>query len=935
MEKTTPFHLNPSLPQNPFCTNKGKRNKTIFHVHGVTDTSFERPPSTFSSLRFSSYTPALDDFMNLKSLDSVKQNHAQIIKTAEVYYSGSSSNRLINLYTEFGDFRSASIIFFMGFERDSLSWSSLIEEFERVGGSSRELLETFGELHRKGLIFRERILADVLRICAMLMDIGLGLEIHAGVIKNGFDSDVHLKCALLNFYVNCCGIDYADHMLSEMSVRNIRLWNEVIMLNSQCGLWLKILELFRKMQFSCVGADSFTITKVLQACGRLGALQEGMQIHGYVIRSALMSNLLVSNSLISMYSKNSKLERARTVFESMNTRTLITWNSMISGYALNGFLDEAMEIFDEMELSETKPDLVTWNCLISGHALCGNYEGILKVLQRMQNEGFKPNSGSITSMLQAVSEFGSLRVGMEIHGCVMRNGLDCDIYVGTSLVDMYVKKGSLANAQSVFDHMKSRNIFVWNSLISGYAYNGYFNKALELLNKMENEGIQPDLITWNGLIYGYAMWGLSERALVLIRQLKKLGFNPNVVSWTALISGCSQNGNYLESLEFFIEMQEAGSRPNSATISSSLQACAGLASLQKGMELHCFAIRTGFDGDIFVATSLIDMYCKSGCLKNAHRVFKKILNTNLATWNAMIMGFSVHGLGKEAISLFNEMCGLGMQPDGITFTALLSGCRHSGLVNDGWKYFDSMRTDYGIIPTLEHYACMVDLLGRGGYLDEAWDFIQTMPLKPDPSVWGALLGACRIHKNLELAEIAAEYLFKLEPYNSGNYLLMMNLYASENRWEDGENLRDMMNVVGVKNRPGWSWIQISYTVHVFSVEGEPHPDIGEIYFELYQLVLEMRKLGYVPNLDCVDQNLDDVEKEKILLSHTEKLAITYGLISTQNSVPIRVIKNTRVCSDCHTAAKYMSQVTSREIFLRDGIRFHHFMDGKCSCNDYW
>ncbi|XP_058100350.1 pentatricopeptide repeat-containing protein At4g01030, mitochondrial [Magnolia sinica] len=931
MEKTTPFHLHTSLPRIPVI-HKRKRSNTSFHVLGVADVSME---NLLPSLRFPPHSCDFSDTMKLQSLNSAKQIHAQIIKSASGWNSDSFVSKLICVYAEMGDFRSAAMVFFMGFERNSLSWSSLMEEFEKNGGRWRELLAILHELHREEMIFDCRILTAVLRICTSLMDSRLGEEIHACGIKSGFDSDIHLKCALMEFYLNCCGFECIAKMFDEMEVRNPLLWKEAIMLNSRNGLWLESLELFRQMQFSFVEADGFTIAKVLQACGRVGALKQGMQIHGYVIRSGCISDLLICNSLISMYSKNSKLVLARAVFDSMGSHSSVSWNSMISGYALNGFIDEAWKLLDEMALSETKPDIVTWSSLVSGHSLYGLHDEILKVLWRMQTAGFKPNSSSITSVLQAVSESGLLRLGKEIHGYAIRNGIVNDMYVGTSLVDMYVKKGRLTDARSVVYNLKFRNVFAWNSLISGYAYNGFFDKALELLKEMEKDGIKPDLITWNSLISGYAMKGLSKQALVLIRQLRMLGLNPNVVSWTALISGCSQTGNYVESLDFFVQMQQAGIKPNSATIASSLRACAGLAMLLKGAELHCSAIRNGFDRDIFVATALIDMYCKSGSLHNASRVFGKIQNKNLASWNAMIMGFAIHGLGEEVILLFNEMCKMGIRPDGITFTALLSGCRHSGMLAEGWKYFDSMRTEYGINPTLEHYACMVDLLGRGGYVDEAWDFLRTMPLEPDAAMWGALLGACRIHRNLELAEIAAENLFKLEPDNSGNYLLLMNLYAAENRWEDVENLRDVMNIVGVKNRPGWSWIRIDHMVHLFSVDGKPHPDVGEIYFELYQLVLKIQKMGYEPDTSCVVQNVDEEEKKLLLLSHTEKLAITYGLIKTGEGTPIRVIKNTRVCNDCHSMAKYISQISCREIFLRDGVRFHHFAGGKCSCNDYW
>ncbi|PIA49065.1 hypothetical protein AQUCO_01300125v1 [Aquilegia coerulea] len=842
---------------------------------------------------------------------------------------------LIKLYLNYGDFRSASMIFLVGFSGNRVSLSFLTEEFDKAGVRMFELLKVFGQLHRKGVVFNSRVLTLILRLCTDLIDFWFGVEIHAYIIKKGLDVDVHLKCSLMNFYGNTWGDECVDQIFDEMPKHSALLWNEVVMVNLRSGSYLKAFYLFRKMQLSGVKANEYTISKLLQACWKLETLNEGKQIHGYIIRHGLESNSVICNTLINMYTKNGKLELARTVFDLMQKPTSTSWNSMISGYAQNNFLEEAWQLFSKMELSETKPDLVTWNCLLSGHFLHRAYEKVLMIFQRMQHVSFKPNSTTITSIIQAVAELGSVNLGKEIHAYVVRNGLDYDVYVGTSLVDMYVKNGFLSGARAVFGIMKNKNIYAWNSLISGYAYNGLFEEALELLNGMEQEGIEPDLITWNGLVSGYSMWGCSEKALALIHEMRASGLNPNVVSWTALISGCSQRENYRESIQFFLQMQQEGIKPNSATLSSLIRACAGLSLLESGKEIHCTTIRSGHCEDIYVATSLIDMYCKSGSLTSAYQVFGMIKNKNVASWNSMIMGFAIHGLGKEAICLFNDMCEAGIPPDSITFTAVLSACKHSGLIDDGWKYFDSMNQDYNVIPTLEHYACMVDLLGRCGYLDEALYFIERMPLKPDASIWGALLGSCRIHKNLELAEIAAKHLFKLEPYNSANYLLMMNLYSTENRWEDVDNLKDIMSVVGVKSRPGWSWIQIDQNIHVFSGDRNPHPDIGEIYFELYQCVSEMKKLGYVPDTSCVFQNINEHDKEKVLMSHSEKLAVTFGLIKTNSDQPIRVINNIRVCSDCHTVMKYMSQISCREIVLRDGVRFHHFIDGKCSCNDYW
>lgn len=842
---------------------------------------------------------------------------------------------LISSYVKFNDFRAATMIFFVGFARNYVFWSSFLDELQSCGGQTRRVLEVFGELCGKGVVFDGKVLTLVLKMCASLMDPWLGLQIHADLVKKGFDLDVHLKCALMNFYGRCWELESANQVFNEMVEKKELAWNEVIMLNLRNERWEKAMELFRGMQFSCAKAYASTVAKLLHCCSKVGALEEGKQIHGYVLKFALGSDLLVSNSLINMYSRNNRLELARRVFGLMQDHNLSSWNSIISAYATHGYLNDAWNLLKEMESSDLKHDIITWNCLLSGHALHGSHKAVLKILRRMQVVGFRPNSSSITSVLQAVIELGILKFGREIHGYVIRNELDYDAYVVTSLLDMYVKHNDLGKAQAVFSCMKSkRNIVAWNTLISGYSFKGLFDDARKLMNEMEEEGITPDLVTWNSLISGYSMWGKDDEALGLIHQVKSSGMSPNVVSWTALVSGSSQNGSYRESLEFFSQMQREGIRPNSVTLSSLLRNCGGLSLLQKGKEIHSFSIKNGFIEDVFVATALIDMYCKSGNLKAAYEVFERIENKTLATWNCLIMGFAIYGLGKEVVSLFEQMLGADIIPDAITFTAVLSGCKNSGLVNEGWKYFDSMSSDYGIIPTIEHYSCMVDLLGRAGYLDEAWDFMQSMPLKPDATIWGALLGSCRIHKNIQLAEIASKKLFELEPYNSANYVLMLNLYAMFDRWGDVERIKDLMSDIGVKNGQVWSWVEIDQIIHVFCA-GENHPDEGEIYYELYHLVSEMKKLGYKPDVKCVYQNIDDSEKEKVLLSHTEKLAITYGLVKSRSITPIRVIKNSRICPDCHTAAKYMSLVKNREIFLRDGSRFHHFSEGKCSCNDCW
>lgn len=876
------------------------------------------------------------DLNELKSLHSVKEMHAQIVKMSEKWVSSERTQSLISNYLEFGDFQSAATVFFLGFQKNYLYLDSFLEELKGFGGDPFEILEVFSELHKKGVEFNSSNITLVMKICSSLMELWFGLEIHALLIKRGLDFDVYIKCALMNFYGVCSDIKSANQVFYETPNHESLLWKEAILMNLKSEKWVQVLQLFSVMQYSFVKTNIFTIHNVLQTCAKLGALDEGKQIHGYVIRNALESNILICNSLINMYMKNNDPVLARTVFDLMENRNLSSWNSIISGYTILGYLHEALNLFQDMQIYNVKPDIVTWNCLLSGHLLSELYFEVLSILRKMQYAGYKPNSVSIISVLQAICKLGFLKFGKEIHCYVLRNGFESNLHVVTSLLDMYVKNNDLIQAKTVFDNMKNRNIFAWNTLISGYVSVGRFEEVRSFLDLMGMGGIKPDLITYNIMVSGYSSLGCIKEALDILIKMKTSGLAPNVVSWTALISGCSQNGYHEDAFRYSIEMQTEGIKPNSSTLSSLLRSCAGLSLLQKGKEIHCHSIRNGLVEDVFMTTALIDMYSKSGSYKNAYDVFQNAKKKTLASWNSMIGGLAMYSFANEAISLFHKMPDENIQPDSITFTAVLSSCKNSGLIDQGWKYFDLMKREYNIIPKIEHYTCMVDLLGRAGYIDEAWDIIQTMPMQPDVTVWGSFLGSCRVHENLNLGKIAARKLFELEPQNPANYISLMNLYAVLNKWEDVDRIRTLMRARGLKNGHIWSWIQIKQTVHVFSARGKPHQDEGEIHFELYQLISEMKNLGYVPAIDCVYHNIDAMEKEKILLGHSEKLAITYGLIKTKGSAaPIRVIKNTRICSDCHTVAKYISLLRNRVILLKDGLRFHHFSNGKCSCNDFW
>ncbi|KAG2331127.1 hypothetical protein Bca4012_019424 [Brassica carinata] len=907
--------------------------QTRFSLDIKHESSSESLPTSVS-LAFSSssselFPHPLTELSRCDDLASVKAVHARTMRKFDRF----DLEWLISRYLEFGELGYASAIFFMGFPRNQVSWMGFLREVESFGLEKHRVLEEFVQLQSKGVNFDEVVLVMVLRICTVLMNQLLGFVIHGGLIKRG----VVRSDALMGFYGRCVSSDIANKMFDEMPDRDDLAWNEIVMLNLRSGKWEKAVRLFREMQFSSAKVYDRMMVKLLQVCSNQGGLEEGRQIHGYVLRLGFEGNVLMCNSLIVMYSRNGELGSSRKVFDLMKDRNLSSWNSIVSSYTAYGYVDDAMDLLEEMERCGFKPDIVTWNSLLSGHAFKGLYKGAIAILKRMQVSGLKPNSSSITSLLQAIAEPGLLKLGKAIHGYVIRNQLWYDVYVETTLIDMYVKTGCLPYARMVFDTMdEKKNIVAWNSLISGLSYAGLVQDAEALMSKMEKEGgIKPDAVTWNSLVYGYAACGKTEKALDVIENMKKNNVKPNVVSWTAILSGCSKNGDFRNALKVFRKMQEEGVCPNSATISTLLRILGCLSLLHSGKEVHCFCLKNNLIRDAYVATALVDMYTRSGDLRSASELFRSVENKPLASWNCMIMGHAMFGQGQEGIAVFNKMLEAGLEPDAITFTSVLSVCKNSGLVREGWEYFDLMRSRYGVTPSIEHCSCMVEMLGRSGYLDEALDFIQTMPLKPDATIWGAFLSSCKIHRDLELAEVAWKRLQVLEPHNSANYMMMINLYSYLKRWEDAERIRDSMRSHRVRVEDLWSWIQIDQRVHVFYAEGKAHPDEGGIYFELYRLVSEMKKSGYVPDTRCIHQNISEAEKEKLLLGHTEKLAITYGLIRKKGLDPIRVVKNTSICSDCHTVAKYITVLRNREIVLQEGSRIHHFKDGKCSCSDSW
>ncbi|XP_020524850.1 pentatricopeptide repeat-containing protein At1g08070, chloroplastic-like [Amborella trichopoda] len=613
------------------------------------------------------------------------------------------------------------------------------------------------------------------------------------------------------------------------------------------------------------------------------------------------------------------------------------------------------------------PKVVAWNTIIRASLVQNLPKMAIMVYLNMIHESITyPDNYTFPSLLKASAQLMEFTTGKALHGQTVKFGLNLDLYIETTLIKMYTDFGDLYSAEKLFGRMGAKNSIAWTTLITGYAQKGYAKDALLLFSEMELQGYEPDEVTMATVLSACAElkdieFGQKIHHYIKNRDLKvctvlgtclvdmyaKCGridesrnmFDEmpqrNVVSWSAMILGYVQNNQCFEALRLFKKMVSESVRPNEVTMIAVLLACAQAGDLNSGTWVHAYIDKNQINLTVNLQNSLIDMYSKCGSVDLAHHIFENMKAKDLVSWNAMISGLAHHGLVKEALNAFSSMQEQGIKPDNITFIGVLTACSHGGLVKMGWQKFKEMREKHKISPKIEHYGCMVDLLGRAGFLVEAMELIDKMPMEPNGAVWGALLGACRVHNNLELGELAAKRLLEIEPQNDANYVLLSNIYAGFTRWEDVKLIRKMMHERGVRKIPGCSIIEIEGFVHEFLVGDKSHPE-SESIEPMLNYVMERLKLeGYVAERSQVLLNLDEEEKESSLYWHSEKLALCFGLIKTKKGDPIRILKNLRVCGDCHTAFKLVSRVFKRDIIIRDRSRFHHFRDGSCSCRDFW
>ncbi|XP_071686647.1 pentatricopeptide repeat-containing protein At2g33680 [Rutidosis leptorrhynchoides] len=649
-----------------------------------------------------------------------------------------------------------------------------------------------------------------------------GKKLHAHIIKTGSTHCSYILNSLVNFYAKCHLLPEAHLAFKAIDNKDIVSWNSLINGYSQLGgrhNSVHVMQLFKNLlseDHSVVIPDARTFAGAFTAASALMDSVGGKQVHTVAFKLGECEDVFVGSSLLNMYCKAGLVDDARKVFDEMPERNSISWATIISGYAMQRICVDALELFKRVVAEENQ------------HV----------------------NEFVVTSVLSAFTSPEFVNIGSQIHCLGLKHGLLSHVSVGNAMVTMYSKCGSLDEADKAFEFSSNKNSITWSAMITGDA--SAIEEGKETHAYSIKLGFQHQIYIMTAVVDMYAKCGFLDDARKGFDNLQE----PDIVLWTSMIGGYVQNGENESALDLFCRMRTEGIYPNELTMASVLKACSSLAMLEQGKQIHATSIKHGFGLEVPIGSALSNMYTKCGSLKDGDLVFTRMPSRDVVSWNSMISGLAQNGLGNEALELFNKMQIEGTKPDYVTFVNILTACSHMGLVEKGWDYFKMMSNEYGIIPRIDHYACMVDLLSRGGQLNEAKEFIESAPIDHGPCLWRILLSACRNYHNYEIGAYAGEKLMELGSQESSAYVQLSSIYKALGKSKDVERVREMMSQRGVSKEPGCSWIELKSHFHVFVVGDQLHPQVKEIRMEIYRLSKLMKDEGYHPNFDS---NFADLE----------------------------------------------------------------------------
>ncbi|KAH7285914.1 hypothetical protein KP509_33G050800 [Ceratopteris richardii] len=824
-----------------------------------------------------------------------------------------------------------------GFSHPSASYSP---EHEHLQLAVSALHRICGSMEYMSMDF----VFHALELCAVNHCLSAAKEIHFLLTFSGFDSDAFIVCHLIRTYASLEDLGSAWKVFLKAHEPTHFSWSAIISAHANLGQESIALKLYNQMQVLKVGLDGHVFVAALKACTAAVDLHEGQTIHSHMIAHALNSNEFSGGFLINMYVTCSSLEEASIAFQVLPRKGVASWNALIAGYVNNGEDLRALEIFFIMQQEHTASSV--------------------SQLDDGCEDAAKPDTITYLHVLKLCAHLGVIEEGHSVHADIVGRGLGTDLSVGNTLIDMYGKCGNIQDACTFFHALPAQDVVSWSVLISSHTQHGYSSEALELFKQMQAEHIQPDSFTIVCTLKACSMQGAIDKGRKIHEHVVATGIESDIfivsalidmyskcecctdarsifdqfqdsglVTWNAMISGYVQFGDLQEALALYDQMCEEGILACQVTYLSVLKACSGLAALRKGLNVQSNIIRDGFEGDLCINTTLIDLYSQSGSLVDACRIFNTILEPDVVSWNALIAACAQHNASQLAFDSFHSMQQFGIIPNNATFVCILSVCSHAGLVKEGCSQFKLMRDYYCVSPSLEHYDSLIDIFGHGGCLEEAEDLLETLPFAPDLTEWTSLLSSCRMHADVSIGERSFDRFVSMNHANASAYALMSDIYAQAGRQVDADEVEKLRKYANAWKKPAKAFIEIETRIHEFSVGDESHPQIEDIYAKLRELRQRMSEGGYKARVDLVLN--DEVDKLKSLCGHCEKLAIAFGLICTPSGTTIRVSKNLRVCADCHNASKVISKIEKREIIISDAFRCHHFKEGDCSCESHY
>ncbi|KAI4346049.1 hypothetical protein L6164_013131 [Bauhinia variegata] len=803
--------------------------------------------------------------------------HSYVLKQGHVSCHA-ISKALLNMYAKCSALDECQKLFNQLDRCDSVMWNIVLSGFSGSKRYDADVIRTFRAMHMNGEAKPNSVtVAIILPVCARLGDLDAGKSVHAYVIKSGLEVDNLAGNALVSMYAKCGLVSNAYAVFNNIIYKDVVSWNAMIAGFSENKFLVDAFTLFGSMLKGPMQPNYATIVSILPICATFGknvAYSCGRQIHSYVLhRNELSADVSVSNALISFYVKVGRFIEAESLFWAMDSRDLVSWNAVIAGYTSNNEWLKALHLFNKLTSVELLlPDSVTivsilpacaqlrslhvgkmihayifrhpylledtavGNALISFYSKCGNVEAalhtfsmlsmkdliswnsildtfgenghhtkFLNMLNLMLREEVRPDSITILTIVHFCASLFREENVKEVHCYSLKSGYlpyDTASTVGNAMLDAYSKCSNMEYANKMFRNLsEKRDLVTCNSLISGYVSLGSHNDANMIFNEMS----ETDLTTWNLMVRVYAENDCPEEALSL-----------------------------------YYELQSRGMKPDALTIMSLFPVCTQMASVHLLRQCHGYITRSCFE-DVRLNGTLLDAYAKCGMIKYANKLFQSSIEKDLVMFTAMISGYAMHGMSEEALRIFFHMLELGINPDHVVFTSVLSACSHAGRVDEGLEIFYSIEKMYGIQPTMEQYACVVDLLARGGRINDAYDLVIRLPIQADAHVWGTLIGACKIHNEVEWGSIVADQLFKIEDKDIGNYVVMSNLYAADARWDEVLEIRRLMRNRDLKKPAGCSWIEVKKTRNVFVAGDYSHPQRSIIYSTLYTLDQQIKE----------------------------------------------------------------------------------------------